>query len=220
MLSIPNEVIARFWLKLVNFVPDFLMGLLVLAVGFALANILKKIVLTLINFFRVGAVLEKTRLITKAQVRVWSEILAEILRWTMVILFLTPTLEIWGLSKATGVINQFLFYLPNVIVAVIMGFVGSIVANLGSDLVKSSLKTVGSKSADTLAVFAKSAVIFFTILVIMNQLGVAQDLIRILFTGIVAMLAIAGGLAFGLGGKDIAREILKELKSKIDVKVR
>ncbi len=49
----------------------------------------------------------------------------------------------------------------------------------------------------------------------MNQLGVAQDLIRILFTGIVAMLALAGGLAFGLGGKEIAKEILEELKKKL-----
>ena len=49
----------------------------------------------------------------------------------------------------------------------------------------------------------------------MNQLGVAQDLIRILFTAIVVMLAIAGGLAFGLGGKDLAKEILEGLKKKI-----
>jgi len=49
----------------------------------------------------------------------------------------------------------------------------------------------------------------------MNQLGVAQDLIRIFFTGIVAMIAIAGGLAFGLGGKDVARDLLEDLKKKL-----
>jgi len=52
-------------------------------------------------------------------------------------------------------------------------------------------------------------------LVVLNQLGVAQDLIRILFTGIVVMLSLAGGLAFGLGGKESAKEILDELKSKL-----
>ncbi len=215
MLTIPNEIITRFWYKLVNFLPDLFVGLLVLLVGFILANILKRFLMTLINFFRVGAVLEKTRLTSRAQVKIWTEILAEILRWTIIILFLTPTLEIWGLSKATGVINQFLFYLPNVIVAVMMGFVGSIIANLAGDLAKSGLKSLGSHSANTLAMFARSTIIFFTVLIILNQLGVAQDLIRILFTGIVAMLAIAGGLAFGLGGKEIARDILEGLKKKI-----
>ena len=56
---------------------------------------------------------------------------------------------------------------------------------------------------------------FFTVLVVLNQLGVAQDLVRILFTGIVAMLSLAGGLAFGLGGKELAKELLDELKNKL-----
>jgi hypothetical protein len=56
---------------------------------------------------------------------------------------------------------------------------------------------------------------FFTILVVLNQLGVAQDLIRILFTGIVALLALAGGLAFGLGGQTAAKEILEEVRNKL-----
>jgi hypothetical protein len=69
--------------------------------------------------------------------------------------------------------------------------------------------------AGTLSAFAKSTIIFFTVLVMMNQLGVAQDLIRIFFTGLVAMVAIAGGLAFGLGGKDTAKEILENLRKKL-----
>jgi hypothetical protein len=58
-------------------------------------------------------------------------------------------------------------------------------------------------------------VLFFTALVVLNQLGVAQDLIRILFTGIVAMFVLAFGLAFGLGGKDLAKEILEEIKKSL-----
>jgi hypothetical protein len=51
--------------------------------------------------------------------------------------------------------------------------------------------------------------------VILSQLGVAADLVRILFTGFVAMMALAGGLAFGLGGKDLAAEILRALRNKL-----
>ena len=119
------------------------------------------------------------------------------------------------MSQATIFLNEFLVYLPNVIVAVVIGFVGLLAANLVSDLVRHSVRTIGATSANSLAVFTRGAITFFTVLVVLNQLGVAQDLIRILFTGIIAMLALAGGLAFGLGGQELAKEILEELKNKL-----
>jgi hypothetical protein len=215
MFILTQEVLSRFWSKLTNYIPDFLAGLLILAIGLTLASLLKRILITLFTFVKLENILQKTKLINKNEVRLWEEILAEILRWTVIILFLIPTLETWGLSRATAVLNQFLFYLPNVIVAVIIAFIGLIAANLVSDLVRHSINSLGAASANALAAFSKSALIFFTILVILNQLGIAQDLIRILFTGIVAMLAIAGGLAFGLGGRDLAREILENLQKKL-----
>jgi uncharacterized membrane protein len=113
------------------------------------------------------------------------------------------------------VLNQFLFYIPNIIVAVIIGFIGIIISNMVAEIVRTSLR---SPSADTLAIIAKSLIIFFVVLVVLNQLGVAQDLIKILFTGIVAMVAIAGGLAFGLGGKDVAEDLLQSLVKKLKQK--
>ncbi len=215
MFEPTQEVITRFWSKFTNYLPNFFAGLLILSIGLLLSSLLKKIFLTLLTFIKLEKILEKTKLITRAEVNLWEQILGEILKWTVILLFLIPTLEVWGLSKATIVLNQFLFYLPNVIVAVIIGFIGIILANLASQLVSHSIKTFGQTSATTLAVFSKSTIIFFTVLIILNQLGVAQDLIRILFTGIITMLALAGGLAFGLGGKDLAKELLEQLKSRL-----
>lgn len=216
MIELLNSVLTRFWVRFVNFLPDFFGGLLLLIVGFIIAGILRKLIITLFTFLRVDSLLPKAKLLGRGEVKLWEEIIAEIVKWTVVILFLIPTLEIWSLSRATTVLNQFLFYIPNVIVAVIVIFVGVVVANLVADLVKHSITTARAASASTIAVAAKSTVLFFTALIALNQLGVAQDLIRILFTGIVAMLAIAGGLAFGLGGKDLAKEILDQLKKKIE----
>lgn len=214
MIEILNTIILDFIQKFMVFLPSFLSGIAILLIGLILSAILKKVLISLFRFIRLDTILEKTGLMVKSEVRIWEEVLTEILKWTVVIIFLIPTLEVWNLSQATNVINQFLFYLPNVIVAVIIGFVGLVAANLGHDLVKHSVKTIGATSANTLAVFTKWLTIFFTVLVVLNQLGVAQDLIRILFTGIVAMLALAGGLSFGLGGKEIAREVLEELRGK------
>lgn len=210
-----DKVITNFWSKFTNYLPDFFGGLLILIIGLILAGLLKSFTITIFRFLKLEAIFQKTKVLAKSEVRIWEDVLAEILRWTVVILFLIPTLEVWGLSRATAVLNQFLFYLPNIIVAVIIAFIGLLAANLVADLVRHSIKTLGATSANTIAVSAKGLIVFFTVLIILNQLGVAQDLIRILFTGIVAMLAIAGGLAFGLGGKDIAKEILEELRKKL-----
>lgn len=215
MFDSTNDVISRFWFRFINYLPDFFGGLLILIVGILIASLLKKIVVTVLRFFRIESVLHKTNLITGREVKLWQEVLVELMKWTVIILFLIPTLETWGLTGATAVLNQFLFYLPNVMIAVIIGFVGIIASNLFADLVKNSVSAVGTTSANTLTAFTKTTIVFFTVLVMMNQLGVAQDLVRIFFTGIVAMLAIAGGLAFGLGGKDSAKEILDELKKRL-----
>lgn len=214
MIDIINSILLDFLNKFITFFPNLVSGTVIILVGFLLAGLVKKVLLSVFSFIRLGTVFEKTRLIEKKEVKIWEEVLSEVLRWTIVVLFLIPSFEVWGLSKATVVLNQFLFYLPNVIVAVIVAFVGLVTSNLGADLVKSSARTVGSSSATALSVFTKWLILFFTVLVVLNQLGVAQDLIRILFTGIVVMIALAGGLAFGLGGQSIAKEMLEELRNK------
>ncbi len=215
MVQITNVIVTDFIRRFFDYLPNFFGGLLIFIIGLLIGGLLKQILLSVLSFLRVDGLLQKTKLMEKKEVRLWEEIITEILKWTTIVLFLIPTLEVWGLSRATVVINQFLLYLPNVIVAVIIIFVGIISSNLGSAVVAQSVGSIGVTSAKTLSVFTKWIILFFAILITLNQLGVAQDLIRILFTGIVAMIALAGGLAFGLGGKEIAKDVLEELRKKV-----
>jgi hypothetical protein len=180
-----------------------------------LSSLTRRLFITFFRFFRFGAILERMSLMQRSEVHVWEQVIAEISRWTILILFLIPTLEAWGLSRATLVLNQLLFYIPNLIIAILILFIGIVSSNLIADVVKQSTKSIGNGSAQTLIITSRAGVIFFTSLIVLNQLGVAQDLIRILFTGIVAMVAIAGGLAFGLGGKDHAKDILEYIKKSL-----
>ncbi len=215
MIELINSILFDFFRNLGSFMPNLFGGLIILIVGFLIAGIVKQLITTVITFSKIDLLLHKTKLIKKEEVTIWTEVLSEILRWMLIVVFLVPALEVWGLSGATNVVNEILFYLPNVVVSVIIVFVGILAANLTSDLVRHSIKTIGSTASNSLAVFTRGTIMFFTVLVVLNQLGVAQDLIRILFTGIVAMLSLAGGLAFGLGGKESAKEILDELKNKL-----
>ncbi|MBI1863450.1 hypothetical protein HYS00_05030 [Candidatus Microgenomates bacterium] len=215
MLDIVNEIWFTFSRSFVRALPNFFIGLIILLIGLIVANLVKRLLLTLFTFFRFEAFFQHAKLLEKGEIRLWEEILGEVIRWAIVLLFLVPALETWGFTRATAVIDQFVLYLPNIIIAVVIGFIGLVCANLLADIVRRSAKTFGSPSTHILSGLARATVLFFTILVVLNQLGVAQDLIRILFTGIVGMLALAGGLAFGLGGKDIAHDVLVELRKKI-----
>ena len=215
LIDTVNSIVQPFWKSFVTFLPVLFGGLLILIIGLVVANLLKSILITLFSFLKLERLFQSTKAIEKGEVKLWEDVIAEIVRWTVIILFLIPTLQVWGLSEATTVLNQILFYIPNVVIAVVIGFVGLVSSNLLANVVRRTIKTLGSTTANTLAVFTKSVIVFFTILVVLNQLGVAQDIIRILLTGIIGMLALAGGLAFGLGGKDIARDLLSELTKKV-----
>ncbi len=205
-----------------NYLPQFIGGLVILLVGVIASSILKSLISGVFNWLRIEENVQKLiswfeelRFDKGRGVRVWTDILSELVRWTILILFLIPAVEAMGLPQVSGVLNQFLLYLPNVFVAVVVGFVGLVAANLVSDIVKRVSVNLGSDSASLLATIARSAVVFFTVLIILNQLGVGSDLIRILFTGIVAMLALAGGIAFGLGGQTTAKRVLDDLEKKV-----
>jgi hypothetical protein len=146
----------------------------------------------------------------------WPDIVGTLVKWTIFLLFLLPAFDAMGLNRVTQVLNQLLLYLPNVFVAVVVLFIGLGIARLVYNIVFAAATGLGDNSARTLATVARYAIIFFVALVVLNQLGVASNLVQILFTGIIAMLALAGGLAFGIGGQEKARQLLDSLTQKVN----
>ncbi len=209
------DVFTSSLLSLGTYLPQFFGGLLILLVGVIVATILKHVMETVFRIIRLDKLAEDAQFAKAQTVEIWSDFVTELIRWATIIAFLIPTVEAWGITRITDILNQLLFYLPNVLVAVVVGFVGFVIAGLAYDAVSHSVKSLGATSAGVLATVARYAILFFTTLIVLHQLGVAADLIRILFTGIVAMLALAGGLAFGLGGQDAAKEALIDLKKRL-----
>ena len=206
-----NSVIT----SLINFIPRFVSGLIVLVIGIIIASFIKQATLEVFRFFKVEARLKKYGINPRTDTVKWTDIIAELLRWFVIILFLIPTAQVWGLGGFAELLNGLLLYLPNVFIAVLILLVGFVISRLVYDIILASLPNVSKSTARTVALVGRWSIMIFTILVVLNQLGIASDLIRILFTGVVAMIALAGGLAFGLGGKGVAEELLRELKKKL-----
>lgn len=198
-----------------TFVPKFIAGAIILLIGIIIASILKQALIELFKAMNVEGFLNKYGVPEGKREFSWTNILAEIVRWFIVIIFLIPTADVWGLPRIVEVLNTFLLYIPNVFVAAIIGLVGLVFARLAHDIVSASTEGLSPETSATVASVTRWAITIFVILAVLNQLGVASDLIRILFTGFVAMVAIAGGIAFGLGGQGVAKDVLEEIRKKL-----
>ncbi len=198
----------------VSFVPKIIAETIVLLIGIIIASVLKQIVLQIFKTLKIESFLQRYGVPEAKEEFSWSNIFSEIVRWFVIIIFLLPTTDIWGLPRVVTILNEFLLYLPNVLVAAIIAVVGFVLGSLAHDLILASVKGISHTTANSIASVTRWAVNIFVILAVLNQLGVATDLIRILFTGFVAMLAIAGGIAFGLGGQAGAKDVVDGLRKK------
>src|SRR3954468_7040959 len=172
------------------FLPNFITGIIIILIGIILASIVKRIVIEVLNALKIETYLRRYGIPEAKKEFSWTNILAEIVRWFVIILFLIPAAEVWGLPQITTILNTFLLYLPNVFVAAIIGLVGLVFARIAGDLVLTASKGLTSHTAHIIASGTRVAVTIFVLLAVLNQLGIAQDLIRILFTGFVAMIAL------------------------------
>lgn len=199
----------------VEFIPSFIGGLIILFIGLVVGGVVHRIIQSSLKVLKLEQFLSKYG-VTKLEGKdiEWGEILAQIARWTIIIIFLVPTLEAWRLDAVNTVLNRVILYIPNVIVAVIIAMIGLVFARIGQRVSYSSAKSLGAHLATTVGLIAQWSITVFTGFLVLHQLGVAQELLRILFAGLVAMIAIAGGLSFGLGGQHTAKQILDDLWKK------
>ena len=206
-------ILSKFWLKFVDFLPQLMTGFVIVIVGLIVVKITINFIKLLFNFLSLSELTKKTNIISEKELQIWFDVALEVLKWIILLTFLMMAFEVWGLSRAISLLNQLLNFLPNVIISIIIAFFGFIFANLGDKIIRHSFGKIYSKTL--LGFLTKTIILFFTGLIILNQLGIAQDIIRILFAGIVGMFTIAGGIAFGLGGKETAKQLLDNLKKNL-----
>lgn len=198
------------------FLPNLVAAFLVLVIGWIVAGFLKGFTMRVLQIIQLEPFAEKVGLadtLKRFGAHVTApELIAEIVKWAIFLIFVNPAAQILGLDQLNIIINEILGYIPNVIVAALILMFGAIFSDLTASFVRGTANAMGTKAAGGLSVIARYAVLIFAFLAALSQLGIAQTLVNTLFTGLVAMLALAGGLAFGLGGKDHASELISEIK--------
>ncbi len=220
--SISDASLAALNDSLVNtakILPNLIAAIVIFIIGVVIAVVVRNALVRILQLIGFEDLLSRTvipeALKSVGQGVTTSSLIGELVRWFIILVFLIPAVDRLGLGAVNQVLTQILLYIPNVVVAVIIIAVGAVFAKIARDLVTATAAGLGTQAAGVVGQIARWAIIIFSALAALNQLGVATDLIKILFTGLVAMLAIAGGLAFGLGGKETAEEFLRKLRDDL-----
>lgn len=201
------------------FFPKFLAALLIFVFGITIARFTKRLVIKSLEKIRLSAEVEKTPIqsfLKNAEVTTKIEvIIANMIYWILILLVLQTSITILGLSAVSEILRRILLYIPNIFSAVLILFFGVLLAGLAETLVKGAVKAVGGVSARLLGTITSYLVMVVAVMASISELGIAQAFITTLFTGLVASLAIAFGLAFGLGSKDTVSKFMDEWYSRM-----
>jgi hypothetical protein len=194
-------------------IPRILAFIIIVAIGWFVSSLLAKGVTGLLRAIRFEDLMQKSGLadfVNKMGTGVDSVgIIAGVVKWIVRVVVLLVAFDALGLPAVSDVMRQFLLWLPNLVVAIFVLFIGGIAARALGNIVRGATAEGGFANPETLANIARTAVWAFAVVVAINQLGIATNLINTLFTGFVGALAIALGVAFGLGGRDLAARTLE-----------
>jgi len=220
MLDVILSSLETLWLSFVDFLPTLLAALIVFVIGWLIAIALGKLTNRIIRTLKLDILLTKIgfkKTLAKAKLKLDSgKFFGGLIKWFFIIVFLMAATDILGLYQITEFLKGILYYIPNIIVTVVILLVAVIVANFLRKLVRASVEAADLKAAGFISGITKWAVLVFGFVAALTQLGIAVTLIHTLVIGLIAMLALAGGLAFGLGGKDQAARILERLRKDIE----
>jgi len=213
------DAIQKSLVGFLGFIPVLFWALVVFVVGWFISCAVGKVVSKVLEGVKFNRIFESKgwrEALEKADIKVnASEFVGAILKWILVIVFLLVTVDILGLQQFSVFLMGVIDYLPNVLVAILIFVVTAVLADIVEKLVTAGIGGLEVSDARLVGHIAKWALWICALFAIMNQLKIAPDISSTLFNGLVGMAAIAFGLAFGLGGKDFAADILNSIKSKI-----
>lgn len=217
--SITIQALQNLWQGFLGFLPVLVGAIIIFLVGWFVSIGVGRLITEILKRVRFNQIFEKEgwkTALSKAEIKVDpAGFIGAIIKWILVIVFLLAAVEILGLSQFAGFLKSVLAYLPNVIVAALIFVVTVILVDIVEKLVRATVESIKVGYGQMVSAVVKWSMWIFAILAILYQLGVARPFMETLFTGLVGMLVIALGLAFGLGGKEVAGEMLQDLKRKL-----
>lgn len=217
--AITLESLQDLWQGFLGFLPSLVGALLIFFIGWVISVAVGRLVGDILKRLNFNKIFEKgnwDEALAKADIKVdAAAFIGSIFKWSLVIVFLLASVEVLGLTQLAGFLKDVLAYLPNVVVASLIFVVAVVIADISEKVLRALVESTQVGYGHVVGVIVRYSIWVFALIAILMQLGIAPMLLQTVLTGVVALIVIAGGLAFGLGGKDMAAEILSDLKRKL-----
>ena len=191
-------------------IPNVLGAIVIIAIGVFISQLVAKLLEALLAGVGADSLIEK---ITKNDSNkvVLSKVIATIVKYVLIVIFVVEGINILNLAALTSVGAAVIGYMPSVLAAIIILGVGIFAAKLAGDAIVKKFP-----NAKASALVAKAAIYVLVAFLCLSQLGVASAIVETAFIVIIAALGIAFAIAFGVGGRQFAANMLDKLEKKID----
>ncbi len=213
-----EEIFELFPQRVTENLPQFLWAILVFLIGWLISKWAGGKVAMFLRKTRLNQALKRLgfeETLTKIDTRLNApKFFGELIRWSLFILFLIACLEIVGAVEFTQFLKAIVIYIPNIFIASYILIVAVFLSDFSQKIVVGSFKKEKITYSGFLGKGISSAIWILAILAILYQLKIVPTLILTIFVGVIAIIVLAIGISFGLGGKDLAARILKELENK------
>jgi len=208
------ESSQQFLNEIATALPQIIGALLILLIGWIIAKVLKKLVVRGLKLIRFNFLTEKAgieKFLAEGGVKVSSvDLIGTLVYWIIMLVVILATLNSLKLTAASTLFNEIMLYIPNIIVAIVILILGIYFARLVAQILVTSLKNMQEKTAAIIGKIAYYAIIVLTVFIILGQLNIAEQIVNSAFIILFGAICLAFGLAFGLGGKDWASDIVKK----------
>lgn len=202
--------------------PKIIGALLILLLGWIIAKLLKKAIVKLLLLVRLNTLSEKVgieKFLKQGGLKKTAvDLIGSLFYWIIMLTVILAVFNSLQLNSAQDLFNSIILFIPNIIVALVILLFGLYAAKFIATVLSSSLKNMNDKTAEIIEKIAYFSIVIFTVFLVLGQLKIAQDIITNAFILVFGAICLAFGLAFGLGGKESAAEVLKNIKTKKEVK--
>jgi len=203
----------RFLDNLLLFLPNFFTALVILLVGLLIGALLKMAVVRLLRAVGIDGLCERTgmsQMLCKSGIRdPLSLLLAKIAGGVTVAVFAVIAVQTISVPAVERLLERFFLYLPNVFVALIILFVGYLLSNFLSRAALIASVNAGVRFSGLVGRFVRYVILIMSITMALEHLGIGSETVIIAFTIVFSGVVLAFALAFGLGGRDVARDYLE-----------
>ncbi len=192
--------------------PRVVVGIVLIVVALVVAKVIERVLKGLLTRLKLDAGLERLG-VDQALKRVGlqqpvAHVLSRIAYFLLLLLFLNTAAEGLGLGVIANGVSAFLGYLPNVFAAVLILALGTVAAQMAGRAVARAAENSGIEFASSLGGVVTAVILFVLGIMAIGQLRIDTEIVRLVITALLGGFALAFGLSFGLGSRDITRNML------------